>query len=39
MGSPDRLDACVWALTDLMLGGVARPQLTLSYKNAKEAAA
>ena len=39
MGSPDRLDACVWALTDLMLGGVAKPQLTLSYKNAKEAAA
>jgi len=37
MGSPDRLDALVWALTDLMLGGVARPQLSLSYKNEKEA--
>jgi len=37
MGSPDRLDALVWALTDLMLGGIARPQLSLSYKNAKEA--
>lgn len=29
IGSPDRLDACVWALTDLMLHGVARPELKL----------
>lgn len=35
IGSPDRLDACVWALTDLMLKGVARPQLQLSYENAE----
>ncbi len=31
IGSPDRLDALVWAITDLMLGGVSRPQLGLSY--------
>lgn len=31
MGSPDRLDALVWAITDLMLKGVARPTLHLSY--------
>lgn len=31
MGSPDRLDALVWAITDLMLGGVAKPKLSLSY--------
>jgi phage terminase large subunit-like protein len=35
MGSPDRLDALVWALTDLMLGGVAKPQLSLSYETRK----
>lgn len=35
IGSPDRLDAMVWALTDLMLNGVARPQLTLAYTSAK----
>jgi phage terminase large subunit-like protein len=35
MGSPDRLDACVWALTDLMLNGVTNPTLRLSYSNAK----
>lgn len=35
IGSPDRLDAMVWALTDLMLNGVARPQLTLAYSSAK----
>jgi phage terminase large subunit-like protein len=29
IGSPDRLDACVWALTDLMLNGFARPELKL----------
>jgi phage terminase large subunit-like protein len=32
MGSPDRLDALVWALTDLMLGGILKPNLTLSYE-------
>lgn len=31
IGSPDRLDACVWALTDLMLNGVIKPQLQLAY--------
>ena len=35
MGSPDRLDACVWALTDLMLNGVTNPTLRLSYSDAK----
>jgi phage terminase large subunit-like protein len=34
-GSPDRLDACVWALTDLMLNGVVRPHLQLVYSSAK----
>ena len=33
MGSPDRLDACVWALTELMLGGIVKPALHLKYKN------
>ena len=36
VGSPDRLDALVWALTDLMLGGVSRPALHLAYSNDKE---
>jgi phage terminase large subunit-like protein len=27
--SPDRLDALVWALTDLMLGGVAAPRIRM----------
>lgn len=27
--SPDRYDAMVWAITELMLGGYARPKLTL----------
>lgn len=31
IGSPDRLDACVWALTDLMLNGYARPELKLAF--------
>lgn len=31
-GSPDRLDALVWAITDLMLKGVAKPTLSLSYE-------
>ena len=35
IGSPDRLDACVWALTDLSLNGYAKPQLTLAYSSAK----
>jgi phage terminase large subunit-like protein len=35
IGSPDRLDALVWALTDLSLNGYARPQLTLAYSSAK----
>lgn len=26
-GSPDRLDACVWALTDLMLGSAPEPMM------------
>lgn len=30
--SPDRYDALVWALTDLMLKGWAKPQLALSYE-------
>lgn len=29
-GSPDRIDACVWALTELMLGGISRPPIRLS---------
>lgn len=37
IGSPDRLDACVWALTDLMLGGILKPNLNLSYTNSKDA--
>lgn len=35
IGSPDRLDACVWALTDLMLNGHARPELKLIYSSSK----
>lgn len=35
LGSPDRLDAMVWALTDLMLNGFAKPQLQLVYSNSK----
>lgn len=35
IGSPDRLDALVWALTDLSLNGYAKPQLTLAYSSAK----
>ena len=33
--SPDRYDALVWALTDLMLKGFAKPKLQLVYSNAK----
>jgi len=35
VGSPDRLDAMVWALTDLSLNGYAKPKLTLAYSSAK----
>jgi phage terminase large subunit-like protein len=35
IGSPDRLDALVWAITELALKGVARPDLNLSYSDAK----
>ena len=35
IGSPDRLDACVWALTELCLGGYSKPKLTLAYSSAK----
>ena len=30
IGSPDRLDALVWAITDLSLNGYAKPQLKLA---------
>lgn len=33
--SPDRYDALVWALTDLMLKGYAKPNLKLVYSNSK----
>jgi predicted phage terminase large subunit-like protein len=33
--SPDRLDAMVWALTELLLKGYAKPQLKLVYSNSK----
>jgi len=35
IGSPDRLDALVWAITDLSLNGYAKPQLKLAYSSAK----
>ena len=35
IGSPDRLDALVWAITDLSLNGYAKPKLTLAYSSAK----
>ena len=35
IGSPDRLDALVWALTDLMLGSYQKPKLQLVYSDAK----
>lgn len=35
IGSPDRLDALVWALTDLALQGVSKPSLNLAYADAK----
>jgi phage terminase large subunit-like protein len=35
IGSPDRLDALVWAITDLALKGVSRPELDLAYSDSK----
>ncbi len=35
IGSPDRLDAMVWAVTELALKGIARPELNLAYSDAK----
>jgi phage terminase large subunit-like protein len=35
IGSPDRLDALVWAITELALKGVARPDLNLAYSDNK----
>jgi phage terminase large subunit-like protein len=35
MASPDRLDALVWAVTELKLGGSTRPTMSLGYKDAK----
>lgn len=35
MPSPDRLDAMVWAITELKLGGSYRPVMSLGYKDAK----
>lgn len=35
VGSPDRLDAMVWAVTELALKGIARPELNLAYSDAK----
>jgi phage terminase large subunit-like protein len=35
IGSPDRLDALVWAITELSLNGYAKPQLALVYSNSK----
>ena len=35
VGSPDRLDAMVWAITDLSLNGYSKPKLTLAYSSAK----
>jgi phage terminase large subunit-like protein len=35
IGSPDRLDALVWAITDLSLNGYAKPKLQLVYSSSK----
>ena len=35
IGSPDRLDAMVWAITELALKGIARPDLNLAYSDNK----
>jgi len=34
-GSPDRLDAMVWSITELALKGISRPELNLAYSDAK----
>jgi phage terminase large subunit-like protein len=34
-GSPDRLDAMVWSITELALKGIAKPELNLAYSDAK----
>lgn len=34
IGSPDRLDAMVWAITNLMLKNVQKPTIRLGYSNA-----
>lgn len=35
IGSPDRLDAMVWAITELALKGISKPELNLAYADAK----
>lgn len=35
IGSPDRLDAMVWAITDLLLKGAAQPPMNLEYASSK----
>ena len=35
IGSPDRLDAMVWAVTELALKGISKPELRLAYSDAK----
>jgi len=35
IGSPDRLDALVWAITDLLLNGYARPELKIVARDSK----
>jgi phage terminase large subunit-like protein len=35
IGSPDRLDAMVWGITELALKGIAKPELNLAYSDAK----
>jgi phage terminase large subunit-like protein len=35
IGSPDRLDALVWAITDLSLNGYSKPKLSLVYSSNK----
>lgn len=39
MGSPDRLDAMVWAITELMLHGVSTPLIKLGGKSKEELSA
>jgi len=34
-GSPDRLDAMVWSITELALKGISKPDLNLAYSDAK----